>query len=93
MNSKAQCIAMQEVQTNRQMATELCGFITIVIGTFLLHATRDLDITIQNIGNLAVPAATQEEIIPLSRLPNAAPDTQMRRTSLTPGARAESGGV
>jgi len=27
------------------MATEVCGFITIVGGTFLLHATRDLDLT------------------------------------------------
>ena len=29
-----------------QMVTELCGFATIVIGTFLLHATRDLDISL-----------------------------------------------
>jgi hypothetical protein len=28
------------------MVTELCGFSTIVIGTFLLHATRDLDISL-----------------------------------------------
>jgi len=39
--------ALQEEQTTRQMATEVCGFIAIIIGTFLLHATRDLDITIQ----------------------------------------------
>ncbi len=75
------------------MATELCGFITIVIGTFLLHTTRDLDITIQNISQLTVPApASEEEVIPLSRLPNATPDAQMRRTSLTPGARAADSG-
>jgi hypothetical protein len=33
------------VQTGVQMATEACGFITIVGGTFLLHTTRDLDLT------------------------------------------------
>jgi hypothetical protein len=27
------------------MATEACGFLTIVGGTFLLHTTRDLDLT------------------------------------------------
>jgi hypothetical protein len=75
------------------MATELCGFITIVIGTFLLHTTRDLDITIQNISQLTVPApASQSQVHPLSRLPNAAPETQMRRSSLTPAVRAAESG-
>ncbi len=37
---------LQEPQTAPQMVTELCGFSTIVIGTFLLHATRDLDISL-----------------------------------------------
>jgi drug/metabolite transporter (DMT)-like permease len=92
----ASIILFQEEQTTRQMATEVCGFIAIIIGTFLLHATRDLDITIQNISQLAVaaPSASQEEVTPLSRLPKAAPETQMRRTSLTPAGRAaESGWV
>jgi len=31
------------------MATEACGFITIVIGTFLLHATRELDVSLGEI--------------------------------------------
>ncbi len=35
----------QDVQTTIQMATEVSGFITIVGGTFMLHATRDLDLT------------------------------------------------
>ena len=35
----------QEQQTGNQMAAEACGFITIVIGTFLLHATRELDVS------------------------------------------------
>ncbi|KAK9837234.1 hypothetical protein WJX81_000514 [Elliptochloris bilobata] len=42
----ASCIMFQEPQTGPQMATEMCGFATIVIGTFLLHATRDLDISL-----------------------------------------------
>ena len=36
----------QEPQTGPQVVTEMCGFATIVIGTFLLHATRDLDISL-----------------------------------------------
>jgi hypothetical protein len=35
----------QDVQTRVQMATQACGFITIVSGTFLLHTTKDLDLT------------------------------------------------
>lgn len=37
---------MQEVQSPRQATTEVCGFVTIVVGTFLLHSTKDLDITL-----------------------------------------------
>jgi hypothetical protein len=29
----------------QQLATQACGFITIVSGTFLLHTTKDLDMT------------------------------------------------
>ena len=36
----------QEQQTGTQMAAEACGFTTIVIGTFLLHATRELDVSL-----------------------------------------------
>ena len=34
---------LQEWQTVTQVATELCGFITIVTGTFMLHAARDAE--------------------------------------------------
>ncbi len=37
---------VQEPQTGTQMVTEACGFATIVIGTFLLHSTRELDISL-----------------------------------------------
>lgn len=30
-------------QDAKQIITELCGFVTILSGTFLLHATKDLD--------------------------------------------------
>ena len=40
------CLHAQEQQTGTQMAAEACGFITIVIGTFLLHATRELDVSL-----------------------------------------------
>jgi hypothetical protein len=36
---------LQDEQTRVQMATQACGFITIVSGTFLLHTTKDLDLT------------------------------------------------
>ncbi|KAI8474297.1 MAG: magnesium transporter NIPA-domain-containing protein [Monoraphidium minutum] len=41
----ASVIMFQDVQTSVQLATEACGFLTIVGGTFLLHTTRDLDLT------------------------------------------------
>lgn len=39
------CGAVQDDQTSQQLATQACGFITIVSGTFLLHATKDLDLS------------------------------------------------
>ncbi len=46
-----------------QVATELCGFLTIIAGTFLLHATKDLEVaSIQDVYRLnpkALAAATQ----------------------------------
>lgn len=36
---------MQDEQTSVQMATQGCGFVTIVGGTFLLHTTKDMDLT------------------------------------------------
>ncbi|KAF6251194.1 magnesium transporter [Scenedesmus sp. NREL 46B-D3] len=41
----ASVIMFQDEQTRVQMATQACGFITIVSGTFLLHTTKDLDLT------------------------------------------------
>lgn len=36
----------------QQVATEACGFVTIVAGTFLLHTTRDLDVTLSDLNRL-----------------------------------------
>ncbi len=35
-----------------QIATEACGFTTIVAGTFLLHTTKDLDISVTDLNRL-----------------------------------------
>jgi multidrug transporter EmrE-like cation transporter len=39
----ASSIMFNEPQSAAQLATQLSGFATIVCGTFLLHATKDLD--------------------------------------------------
>lgn len=36
---------LQDEQSIVQMATQGCGFVTIISGTFLLHTTKDLDLT------------------------------------------------
>lgn len=40
----ASMIMFRQDQASTAVATELSGFVTIVCGTFLLHATKDLDI-------------------------------------------------
>ncbi|QDZ18126.1 magnesium transporter NIPA [Chloropicon primus] len=41
----ASTIMFKEQQTTRQVATQFSGFITIVSGTFILHMTKDMDLT------------------------------------------------
>ena len=68
--------AWQEEQTSTQVITEGCGFVTIVIGTFLLHTTRDLDVSLSQFSQLAhaTPAgsghAARYGELPLSRMPS-----------------------
>lgn len=45
-----------------QIATEACGFTTIVAGTFLLHTTKDLDISVGDLNRL-----TKEPTLGLAR--------------------------
>ncbi|GAB4820539.1 hypothetical protein N2152v2_007585 [Parachlorella kessleri] len=40
----ASMIMFREEQSTAQIATEVSGFVTIICGTFLLHATKDLDV-------------------------------------------------
>ncbi len=42
----ASMLMFREKQTTAAIITELSGFVTIVCGTFLLHATKDLDIPV-----------------------------------------------
>ncbi|GIL73627.1 hypothetical protein Vretimale_5487 [Volvox reticuliferus] len=48
----ASIIMFRDVQSVEQVLTEGCGFVTIVAGTFLLHATKDLDVTVADLGRL-----------------------------------------
>jgi hypothetical protein len=50
---------VQEEQTVTQVTTEACGFLTIVIGTFLLHVTRDMDVSWTGLQQLASSPAGQ----------------------------------
>ena len=36
---------LQEEQSFVQMATQFCGFVTIISGTFILHMTKDMEIS------------------------------------------------
>ena len=47
--------AMQDIQSNVQLLTELSGFVTIVAGTLLLHATKDMDISFGDLSRLTTP--------------------------------------
>ena len=38
-------ILLQEEQSVVQMTTQLCGFVTIISGTFILHMTKDMEIS------------------------------------------------
>lgn len=48
----ASIIMFRDVQSSMQVATEACGFVTIVAGTFLLHTTRDLEVSVSDLNRL-----------------------------------------
>lgn len=75
----ASVILFKDIQDTLQVITELCGFTTIVGGTFLLHTTRDMDLTVNDLHRLAkdsnavlLPSrvtsetATAQELVPLA---------------------------
>ena len=78
--TEAFCVGFQEVQSPRQATTEVCGFVTIVIGTFLLHSTKDLDITLAGLN-----AATKSTFSAPS-----ASELQMQRLPLTSNGALDS---
>ena len=69
---------MQETQTLRQILTEVSGFVTIVIGTFLLHATKDLDISLASLSGMTKSSADKS-----ANFANIDPELQMQRLPLT----------
>lgn len=72
----ASMIMFREEQTTAAIITELSGFVTIVCGTFLLHATKDLDISgtsllgVRGGGNSARAADDIEMMRPLVAVVN-----------------------
>ncbi len=56
----ASVIMFQEEQTVTQMATEMCGFVTIISGVFLLHATKDMDVSLSSLYQ-STPANAREQ--------------------------------
>ncbi|KAK9801955.1 hypothetical protein WJX73_010322 [Symbiochloris irregularis] len=80
----ASVILFQEEQTTTQIITEGAGFVTIVIGTTLLHTTRDLDVSLAQFSQLVQAAqpsganlaqarggsSARYSELPLSRMPS-----------------------
>ena len=60
---------LQEAQGGTQVVTEACGFLTIVIGTFLLHATRDLDISFRQLAQLTRAGQADGRLVTPGDLP------------------------
>ena len=69
---------LQEAQSTRQVLTEACGFITIVIGTFLLHSTKDLDISLASLSGMTKSSAEKS-----ANFSDVDPEVQMQRLPVT----------
>ena len=78
MNS-SRAHSSQEEQRTADVVTQVCGFVTIVAGTFLLHATRNLDIKSGDIASLARPKVGVSEGLQLQELPGGG--SGLRRSS------------
>jgi hypothetical protein len=53
-------------QSASQIITELCGFVTILSGTFLLHATKDMGDSSSTMGSLYFTFRTPTFLLSLS---------------------------
>jgi hypothetical protein len=85
--------APQDVQTGVQLATEVCGFVTIVGGTFMLHTTRDIDLTPLDLDRLTKSERASEDGGPLGAArPGAASAASLRGRRAAAGALEMAGG-
>jgi len=55
----ASIIMFRDMQGTVQIMTEGCGFVTIVAGTFLLHATKDFEVTVHDLARMAKDSTVQ----------------------------------
>ena len=62
----------------RRILTEACGFITIVIGTFLLHSTKDLDVSLASLSGMTKSASEKS-----TSFSDVDPEVHMQRLPLT----------
>mmetsp|Transcript_28 Transcript_28/g.85 ORF Transcript_28/g.85 Transcript_28/m.85 type:complete len:347 (+) Transcript_28:444-1484(+) len=77
----ASLVLFQDVQDWNQIATELCGFVTVVGGTFLLHTTRDMDTSLQSLSALTRSGAmTPKSGLGTRRQSQSGEDMQMLRS-------------
>ncbi|GAX73978.1 hypothetical protein CEUSTIGMA_g1428.t1 [Chlamydomonas eustigma] len=58
----ASVIMFQDIQSSVQIATEACGFVTIVSGTFLLHSTRELATSFADLATLTKDVGPSREV-------------------------------
>ena len=99
----ASMIMFKEKQETAAVLTELSGFVTIVCGTFLLHATKDLDIPVATIVGVVAGlrggrgggggVLGDEEMAPLAAMTSSS--TEMQRSigaGLRKSSRQDDGG-
>jgi hypothetical protein len=55
--------APQDVQSAEQVLTEACGFVTIVAGTFLLHSTKDMDVSLSDVNRVMLKEKDSSSVI------------------------------
>lgn len=78
---------VQELQSWKQILTECCGFVTIVVGTFLLHATRDMDTSLASLQQIARgrPHGGEPSSVLMQQLPLVSPGGAQNVSSRSAG--------
>eukprot|EP00798_Chlamydomonas_sp_ICE-L_P021784 gene21784-28803_t len=59
----ASIVMFRDIQSKVQMATETCGFITIVAGSMLLHTTKDLDMSMLDLKRLTSKEGSMNNLL------------------------------